>query len=148
MPLSPIFWNWLILTCLFLVMEVFSVSFFFIFWAMAAAVLALITWLMPQLSLPAQALWFAILSVISISLWWLLARRWQRDKNDTAMMLNSRSKQLIGRQFVLQTPIAGGQGRLQIDDSIWSVRGEDMPAGTTVVIVNADSMELDVARVA
>lgn len=147
MLLQPIFWNWLILMCLFLIMEVFSFSFFFIFWAMAAAALAAVTWFSPNLALPWQALWFALFSVLSIGLWWCLAKNWQQDKEDAASRLNNRGKQLLGRQFVLQTPIINGAAHLQIDDSLWVVRGENMPAGTTVVVVQVNSMELDVVRV-
>ncbi len=146
MPIEPIFWNWLILTCVFLLLEIFSVSFFFILWAMASAILAVITVYYPEMSFPLQALCFAGLSIISISMWWFVARKWQKDAHDEAAKLNNRGKNLIGRQFVLETPIAQGQGRLNIDDSLWVVRGQDMPAGTLVVVANVDSAQLDVVR--
>lgn len=146
MVIQPIFWNWLILMCLFLVVEVFSFSFFFIFWAMAAAAVAIITIFIPDLSLPWQALWFALLSIIGIGLWWRLAKNWQKNNNDEAGKLNNRGKQLIGRVLVLQVPIINGSAHMQIDDSLWILRGEDMPAGSSVVVVQVNSMELEVAR--
>lgn len=146
MPIEPIFWNWLILACIFLVLETLSASFFFIFWAMAAILLAIVTWLMPNVPLAWQALCFSILSIISIGIWWKVTRQWQNNKNDDASLLNHRGKQLIGRQFMLQSPIIGGFGRLQIDDSLWTIRGEDMPSGTVIIIVDVKSMELVVSQ--
>lgn len=146
--LEPIFWNWLILACVFLALEAFTTSFFFIFWAMAAAVLTALTWWQPELSLQIQALSFALLSVVSISLWWVISRKWQKPNgDDMAAKLNNRGRNLLGQHLVLQMPIVHGSGRVQIDDGTWTIRGEDMPAGTTVVVVNADSAVLDVVRV-
>lgn len=146
MHIEPLFWNWLILACLFLVVEAFTASFFFIFWAGAAALLTLLTWLKPDLPIHVQALSFALLSLASIAAWWLLARGRKQGGDDEASRLNNRGRNLIGQHLVLQTPIMNGSGRVKIDDGMWTVRGEDMPAGTTVVIVNVDSLVLDVVR--
>lgn len=148
MFIEPIFWNWLILACIFLAAEAFTTSFFFIFWAMAAALLTLLTWLMPELSIQVQALCFALLSIASISAWWFITKGWQKNAHDDeAGKLNNRGRNLLGQHLVLQTPIVHGSGRAKIDDGMWTIRGEDMPAGTTVVIVNVDSLILDVVRV-
>ena len=49
MPFDPPFWNWLILTGIFLLAEVLTVSFFFLFWGLAAAALVVITLAVPTL---------------------------------------------------------------------------------------------------
>lgn len=86
--IEPIFWNWLILACLFLAIEAFTASFFFIFWAMAALTLTLLTWLMPELGIQSQALAFALLSIISITAWWFITKAWQpKNYNDEAAKL-------------------------------------------------------------
>ena len=146
--IEPIFWNWLILACLFLAIEAFTASFFFIFWAMAALTLTLLTWLMPELGIQSQALAFSLLSIISITAWWFITKAWQpKNHNDEAAKLNYRSRNLIGRHLVLEMPIVHGSGRVKIDDGMWTIRGEDMPAGTTVLVVNVDSLVLDVVKV-
>lgn len=147
--IQPVFWNWLILSGLFLLLELLSGSFFFLFWAAAALLMTLLTLILPALSWPAQLIWFSLFSLFSIAAWWFfLVRNWQKDKQDIASRLNNRGKNLIGRKYRLQTPIINGRGRLQIDDSIWTIRGAEMPAGSIVEIVAVDSLELDVRLVA
>lgn len=147
--IQPVFWNWLILFSLFLLLELLSSAFFFLFWAAAALLMTLLTLSLPALSWPAQLIWFSLFSLLCIAAWWFfLVRNWQKNKQDIASRLNNRGKNLIGRKYRLQTPILNGSGRLQIDDSMWMICGEDMPAGSIVEIVAVDSLELDVRRVA
>ena len=147
--IEPVFWNWLILSAILMLLEIVSASFFFLFWALAALLMALLTRFSHTLSWPAQLICFALFSTVCIAAWWFFfARNWQKDKQDAASKLNNRGKNLIGRRYSLQTPIENGIGRLQIDDSIWTIRGEDMPAGSVVEILAVDSLELEVGRVA
>ncbi|UJF23828.1 NfeD family protein [Suttonella sp. R2A3] len=146
--IDPIYWNWLILCGLFLLMEIFTVSFFFLIWATTALIMAAITFAFPEMSWQMQLLLFSVLSLVGVVLWWFFARHWRRSPNSTADKLNNRGRYLIGRQYVLQTPIHQGYGRLQIDDSLWTVQcDEELPAGTKVVIKDIDSLTLKVARV-
>jgi membrane protein implicated in regulation of membrane protease activity len=57
-------------------------------------------------------------------------------------LLNQRARQLIGRTFVLATPIQSGRGRITAGDSTWSVRGPDLPQGATVRVVDAEGTML------
>ena len=84
MPFDPPFWNWLILTGIFFLIEVLTVSFFFLFWGLAAAALVVITLAVPTLDWRWQSAIFAVLSLVAILLWRQVARRWQANKNDTA----------------------------------------------------------------
>jgi len=66
MPFDPPFWNWLILTGIFLLVEVLTVSFFFLFWGVAALVLVGITLAVPTLDWRWQYAIFAALSLIIV----------------------------------------------------------------------------------
>ena len=57
-------------------------------------------------------------------------------------LLNQRARQLVGRNFVLATPIQSGRGRITAGDSLWSVKGPDLPVGTSVRVVDADGTVL------
>ena len=46
----------------------------------------------------------------------------------------SRAHGLIGRQFVLTSPIANGIGTMAVDDSVWRVTGPDLPVGAKVKV--------------
>ena len=148
MPFDPPFWNWLILTGIFLLAEVLTVSFFFLFWGLAAAALVVITLAVPTLDWRWQSVIFAVLSLVAILLWRQVARRWQANKNDTAALLNNRGAQYIGRQFTLDTPIENGYGKLKIGDSLWTITGDNLPAGTDIIITAAEDNRLHYLKAA
>ena len=58
--------------------------------------------------------------------------------------LRARAEQLVGTVAVLDQPIAGGRGRVKIDDAFWTVEGADMPLGTRVRVVAVNGMTLKV----
>ena len=142
MPFDPPFWNWLILTGIFLLAEVLTVSFFFLFWGLAAAALVVITLAVPTLDWRWQSAIFAVLSLVAILLWRQVARRWQANKNDAAALLNHRGAQYIGRHFTLDTPTENGYGKLKIGDSLWTIHGDDLPAGTDIISTAAEDNRL------
>ncbi|MDO5090024.1 MAG: NfeD family protein [Cardiobacteriaceae bacterium] len=146
---EPVFWNWLILAAVFLIVEAFTVSFFFLLWAMAAFAMAGLTALMPALPWPWQALWFFVFSVVCLAAWYGIARHWRKSgTRDEAAQLNNRGLALIGRQFVLQEAVHEQYGRLQIDDSLWTVYSPvDLPAGTKIRIARIESTTLHVEAV-
>ncbi|WMJ70187.1 NfeD family protein [Stenotrophomonas sp. 24(2023)] len=80
-----------------------------------------------------QVVAFVVLSVLSIQCY----RRWgkPRARPSDAPLLNRRAEQLVGRVVPLQQGIAGGQGRVSIDDASWQVTGPELPAGTPVRVV-------------
>lgn len=145
--IDPIFWNWLILGALLLLLEALSASFFFMFWATAAFILTALTYFYPTMSWQWQLINFALLSLPALLAWRSVAKKWQKDPNDTASKLNNRGRDLIGRQFTLQTPITQNYGHLQINDTFWIIHGEDLPAGSTVIITDLNSSTLEVRRV-
>ena len=140
---EPAYWNWLILTGVFMLIEVLTVSFFFfLFWGFAALALVIITFAAPGLDWHWQGGIFAVLSLISILLWRQLARRWQGNKNDAASLLNKRGALYIGREYTLDTPVKNGYGKLKIGDSLWTISGENLPAGSTIIIPAAEDNRL------
>jgi membrane protein implicated in regulation of membrane protease activity len=62
-------------------------------------------------------------------------------------LLNQRGEQLIGRTATLSEPIINGFGRIKLGDTLWRVKGPDLPAGTQVKVVSVNDLELVVAAV-
>lgn len=140
LPFEINFWHWLIAGVLFGIIEVLAPGFFFL-WLGAAAVLVgllLVAW--PALGWEYQVLLFALLSVASA----LIGRRylWRRPIESDQPFLNRRGQEYVGRTFTLRVPIENGVGRVNVDDSMWRVRGEDCPAGTRVVVTGIDGTVL------
>lgn len=138
------YWHWLIFGGVLLLIEVLAPSFFFLWMAVAACVVALVLWFMPELGWQYQLLIFSVLSVGSIALF----RRYQRASpaRTDQPALNRRGEQYIGRSFTLQEPIINRAGVLRVDDSSWRISGDDQPAGTLVTVTGADGVILQVRR--
>ncbi len=138
------YWHWLILGGALLLIEVLAPSFFFLWMAVAASVVALVMWFMPELGWQYQLMIFSVLSVGSIALF----RRYQRASpaHTDQPALNRRGEQYIGRSFTLQEPIINRAGVLRVDDSSWRISGDDQPVGTRVTVTGADGVILQVRR--
>jgi len=106
----------------------------------SAAVVGLVTWIVPTLPWEWQALAFAVLSVLSVVLLrrYLKARPIETDQP----LLNRRGHQYVGRTFTLDDPVVNGVGKIRVDDSTWKVEGADCPAGSQVQVTGVDGVVL------
>ncbi len=60
--------------------------------------------------------------------------------------LNERGLDYIGRTALVETPLVGGRGRVQLGDTVWAAQGADMPVGATVKITGVNGTVLMVER--
>lgn len=67
------------------------------------------------------------------------------ETSASAEVLNERISGYIGRTYVLDWPIVNGRGKLRIDDTMWQIRGPDLPSGTEVRIHSFDGTQLHVS---
>ncbi len=89
-----------------------------------------------------QAVAFALLSVVSVTLYWRIFRK-SAPKSDQPL-LNRRAEQLVGQVYALNTAIVDGRGRLKIGDAFWAVEGPDLPLGASVRVMAVHGMSLRV----
>jgi membrane protein implicated in regulation of membrane protease activity len=59
-------------------------------------------------------------------------------------LLNNRVAQLVGQTATLEQPITNGVGHVRLGDTLWRVKGPDLPAGTQVRIRGGSSDRLEV----
>jgi membrane protein implicated in regulation of membrane protease activity len=135
-------WTWWVLGLILLGIEVIVPGFFFL-WFGIAAILIGVSALLIDWPWQMQVVGFLVLSVITA----LIGRRYagNPDVESQDPHLNLRAGRLTGRTFVLSEPIVEGRGRVRIDDSVWQVRGPDLPSGSRVVVTGSDGAVLDVA---
>ncbi|KAA6405122.1 NfeD family protein [Candidatus Tokpelaia sp.] len=89
--------------------------------------------------------WQIIIFLLCSSAAVLLSRRYfSKKRGSDALFLNNRIAELIGQSFILETAISGNKGSLHIDDSLWQIRGEDMPKGSRVRITGYRAGALEV----
>ena len=133
-------WSWIVLGLVLMGLELLAPGAFLLWLGLAAVLTGILDWAF-GLSWQAALLAFAVLSVAAV----LIARAMTRHKDEEdegRPALNRRGQSLVGRVFILDDPIAGGSGRLRVDDSSWRIVGPDAPAGASVRVVRVDGATL------
>jgi inner membrane protein len=138
------FWHWLVLAAAFAVIEIAAPAMVCIWLAAAGLGTAVIAWLAPGVTWQNQALIFAALAIASVGLGRLAFTR-VRDRS-SKLHLNRRAETYMGRTFTLERPIVDGRGRLKVDDTVWQVKGPDLPIGARVQITAVENTLLRVTQ--
>lgn len=142
--ISP--WWWIAGAVLLGVIEMATMSFFLIWPALAALVMAAVVFVAPGLSGVAQAFLFAVLAVILTLIGRSLIGRFG-DGGAPATGLNDRSAAMIGRRAKVLS-FEGGEGSVEIDGIRWKAVWEGPNAIDGIVEVTAaDGMRLSVRAV-
>ena len=133
-------WAWLVLGLVLVGLETVAPG-VFLLWLGIAAVLTGLVVLVVALPWQGSLLLFAALALVSVLVGRLVSRRPGQDRGEQPW-LNRRGDALVGRVFVLDQPISGGEGRIRVDDSVWRVVGPDLPAGSAVRVARLDGATL------
>lgn len=139
------YWLWWGIASLMLVLELMTFGGFLLWIALSAGITGLIAWLMPDLSLAWQAALFSVAAIASTFLWRGYLQK--HPKGAASRTLNRRAEQYIGRVVTLAEAVTNGQGRIHLDDTLWRVEGQDMPAGTKVKITGVDGIILKIEAI-
>jgi hypothetical protein len=135
-------WLWWILAGLFLIVELTAPGVFFIWLALAAAVIGAVSFV-HDFAWQIDVALFAALSVVFV----LLVRPWYAQRNAVSSdrpNLNQRVYDYVGHTYVLEQPIANGVGKIRIDDTLWDALGPEMAKGGKVKVVAVEGMRLKV----
>lgn len=133
-------WAWLTLGLLLAASELVATQFVLIWFGAAAIAVSVIAAVFPGLDLVGQLVLFALLSAALLVPARRLRRRWHGGLRSSE--INDRAAQQVGRTVPLKEPIAGGQGRVFIGDTLWHVEGPDLPAGASVRVVSYEGTTL------
>ncbi len=128
-------WSWLILGTLLIILEIVAPGAVFMWLGIAAGLVGVIVFILPDLDWRWQFALFAVLSVASI----FISRKYLKRKPIATDQptLNRRAQQYIGREAILEQAITSGTGRIALGDGTWRVRGPDLPIGTRVKVVDS-----------
>lgn len=133
-------WDWLALAVLLLIVEVFGTAGYFLWFGTAAAVVAGLLLIFPELSWVWQFTAFAWLALATALIWW----RRLRKQPATALRLNQRGSELLGGEYILHEAISAGRGKIKAGDSYWLVSGPSLPVGQRVKVVGQQGTVLQV----
>lgn len=139
------FWSWWIFGLLLIIVEILAPGTFFLWLGIAAGVVGVIALLFPGLSWEYEWILFAVLSIASILVSRRLLNRSGDEEGDE--VLNRRGARYVGRKFTLAEAIRNGRGTIRVDDTQWIVEGDDLAAGTTVIVTGVVGNRLTVEAV-
>lgn len=139
-------WTWAIGMMVFLGLEMAMPGIVFLWLAFASAVLAVVVYIVPDMSWEWQLVIFSLLSVVSTFLGRQYIRKHGEIKSDNEL-LNERGTALVGRTVTVSIAIEDGRGKVKVGDSLWTAVGEDAPIGAKVRITGAHGTELMVEKI-
>lgn len=139
---------WWILAVLLIAGEMLLPGYFLLWIGLAAAAMGALLWLVPSLSVLAQALLFGVLAFAACLAYARLLRPKLERRTAGAERLNRRGEQMIGQRYELIEPIVNGRGKARVGDGQWLVSGPDLPLGSTVEVIAVDGSTLQVRAAA
>lgn len=138
------YWHWWIAAAIFGVLEMAVPGVVFLWLGLAAAATGFVVLAAPALGwlpeLGGQLLTFSVFGLVAVA----AGRQFWRNRPADAAhpTLNKRGAELIGRTFPLERAIASGQGRVKVGETLWLVRGPELPQGAVVRVVGVDGATL------
>ena len=139
------FWHWIILAIVLIAGEALGATGFLLGAVMAALEVALITYIWPDLSWQKQLALFAVLALLCSVWFWYRFKSFSQETDQPK--LNDRAAQLIGREFALTREMTGGQGKMQVGDTLWRVESEtNLSVGTQVKVIGSREMVLLIVK--
>lgn len=127
-------YGWWILALVLIAAEMILPGYFLLWIGIAAALMGMLTFVLPVLGMLGQAIVFGVLAVATCAIYWRFIRPLAEQRNDQPL-LNRRGQRLVGRRFTLVEPIVNGRGRIPVGDGWWLAEGPDLPAGSEVEVV-------------
>lgn len=128
-------WMWLLVALLFGIVEILTITFVFIMFAIGALAAALVGFFGG--SMLAQILVFIVVSVLLLFVMRpLMKGRIQRSGED----VRTNADALIGKSGYVTELVGDRDGRIQFSGGEWSARstGEQIPVGTQVEVVSIE----------
>ena len=133
------FWHWLIISGLLFIIEITTLTTFFLFFGIATLIMGAITFIAPDMPLISQALMFSVLSLIAMFSSYFFFKKNALKNNAKPDVNSSRMTQYIGKSFNLVTDSIAGVAKVQIGDTQWRVIVEDAQIGESIVITGVKS---------
>ena len=131
-------WVWLIAAAMLAGLEVITPGASLIWLAGAAALTALLSWLLA----PVLVVQVGIFVATGIALVLFARARFARPSVAVHSELNRRADRMVGSLVTVIEPLVAGRGRVQVGDSPWPATGPDLPAGASARIVRVEGTTL------
>ncbi|WP_130470219.1 NfeD family protein [Candidatus Magnetaquicoccus inordinatus] len=141
-------WHWGLLAAALTLLELLLPISLFLWMGVAAAVVSGTLFFWPSIGWQSEIMLFLFIFAASTA---LSRMRFVRPKiavrplpKPPQAVTTHRASQYVGRLFTLTQPIRDGVGTLQIGNTLWTIRGLDLSAGTQVKITGFEGSVLAV----
>ncbi len=126
-----LYWHWIIAGLVLIAIDLIVLPGAFFLWVgFAALLVGVLSWLV-SLTFVTQLL---IFSPLALLITWAGKRFMKNNSQSDAPFLNRRQEQLVGKIIILSNPIVKGNAQVILGDSVWNIKGPDLPAGQKVVV--------------
>jgi inner membrane protein len=132
-------WHWWILAAALAAIETFMPGAVAIWFAASAFVVGALLLLLP-VPWQLQLVLFGVLGFVAVTAYRMWVRRNPEVSPDPT--LNRRAAQYIGQTLTLVEPLDHGYGKVRVGDTVWKVKGPDLPAGARVRVVDVEGAVL------
>ncbi len=140
-----VYWHWWVLAGVCFVLEVLSMSFFFLWLGVSAVFVGVVHLVAPGMPWQIQFTLWAVLSVVGAVGWRMYKKKNPNPIKSDQPLLNRRGEQYVGRVFTLEKATENGFGKVKVDDSIWKIEcADDLEAGKKVKVLSVDGTILQV----
>lgn len=136
-------YGWWLLGLLLIATEMVAPGYFLLWIGIAAAVMGVVTLLLPGLPFVLQTVVFAVLAVMICGIYWKYIRP-RAELRDDQPLLNKRGERMIGRRVLVAQAIVNGRGKVSVGDGEWLAEGPDLPIGSEVEVVSIRGTTLQV----
>ena len=133
-------WVWFILGFLLLAGEVAAPGVFLMWFGLSGLVIGTLTFvLFPNAdwwNWQVQVVMFGLVSLLFVIIGNRLFPSNRTD--DDASDINQPLAKQVGREATMMGPMENGAGRVRLGDTVWRVRGSEVPDGARVLVVDQD----------
>jgi membrane protein implicated in regulation of membrane protease activity len=140
-----VYWYWFIAGICLIILETIAPVAYFLWFGISAILTGAIQFLKPM-NLITQTFIFSTLVVITT----IGGRRLMRLTNfggKSNNSINKKTSQLIGLEIRLFVPIENGSAQVKIGETLWNIKGPDLPKGKMVKIIEMNNNQLIVEEV-
>lgn len=135
------YWYWIVIGLLLIIIEAATPGFYTLWIGIAAVITGALKFFFPEMPFYVAGTIFTVLSVAIC----YMGKVWvyKKDLKETSGQINNRTKQYIGQKYKVIEAIENGRGKVQVGDTIWTVRSDkDVKKGSFVTIKDVDGTTL------
>lgn len=131
---------WIIIGGIFFIVEIMSNTLLFLFLGASSFIMALIIFMLPNISDEIQLILSSVLAIASIIFAYYLHKKLLKSKeNKQKYNTNDRLSKYIGLETTLSRDVINGIGEINLEGSTWRVIIDSGRAGNKIIITGVQS---------